>query len=170
MASELIIKNKKLFFHVSGAELSSQKKYSNFINSVYKDCPNLNDHNYKFYGMIENIPQFLAGADIFVCTSKTEAGPMTVWEAMSMGIAVITTDVGSVRQYIDDGESGFIVPVNDTKALVDRVIKLIENPSLIEKFGTASRKIAVNRLDVSIAAKKYANFYSKIINNYNSIG
>jgi glycosyltransferase involved in cell wall biosynthesis len=164
MASELIKTNNELIFYVSGAELSSQKKYSEKIKSIIKET-SLNDKNYKYYGMIDDVPSFLAGANIFVCTSVTEAGPMTVWEAMSMGMAVITTDVGAVKQYIKDGISGFVVPVSNVKALADCVRKLVQNPQLTKKVGEHARIVAVNKLDVKIAAKKYFKFYEQVLFN-----
>ena len=162
MASQLVNENKNLIFYVAGAELSSQKKYSKMINSLILSS-NLNDENYKYYGMIDNVQSFLAGGDIFVCTSLTEAGPMTVWEAMSMGKAIVTTDVGSVRQYIKNGISGFIVPAGDTKALINRVQYLILNPELARSMGEIAREVAKEKLDVSPAARKYANFYKEVL-------
>ena len=164
MASQLVNYNKHLIFYVAGAELSSQKKYSKMINSLILSS-NLNAENYKYYGMIDNVQSFLAGGDIFVCTSLTEAGPMTVWEAMSMGKAIVTTDVGSVRQYIKDGISGFIVPVGDTKALIKRVQDLILNPELARSMGKMAREVAKEKLDVSFAAQKYADFYKEVLSS-----
>jgi glycosyltransferase involved in cell wall biosynthesis len=115
--------------------------------------------------MIDNVQSFLAGADIFVCSSITEAGPMTVWEAMSMGKAVVTTDVGSVRQYIEDGISGYIVPVGDTKALINKVQDLILSPELAKRMGMVAREVAKEKLDVLPAAQKYADFYKQVLFN-----
>jgi len=162
MASQLVKNDKKLFFFVAGAELSSQKTYSKMIKGLIRSS-NLNDENYKYYGMIDNVQSFLAGADIFVCSSITEAGPMTVWEAMSMGKAVVTTDVGSVRQYIEDGISGYIVPVGDTKALINKVQDLILNPELAKRMGIVAREVAKEKLDVLPAAQKYADFYKQVL-------
>tara|TARA_B100001750_G_C15515508_1_gene606786 strand:- start:624 stop:1769 length:1146 start_codon:yes stop_codon:yes gene_type:complete len=164
MASQLVKNDKKLIFYVAGAELSSQKKYSKMIKSLIHSS-NLNDDNYKYYGMIDNVQSFLAGADIFVCSSITEAGPMTVWEAMSMGKAVVTTDVGSVRQYIEDGISGYIVPVGDTKALINKVQDLILSPELAKRMGMVAREVAKEKLDVLPAAQKYADFYKQVLFN-----
>ena len=90
--------------------------------------------------MIDDVPSFLRAADICVFTSVSEASPSTVWEAMSMGRAVVTTDVGSVSQYIRDGKSGFVVPIRDVKALAQRVELLLGNPALRRQMGTEARK------------------------------
>lgn len=162
MASELLQRYDDLAFFVAGTELSSQKKYSHDIKNLIASTK-LTSDNYFFYGMIDDVPSFLQGADIFVHTSISEAGPVTVWEAMSMGKAIVTTDVGSVRQYIEDGISGFIVPIMDSKALSIKVEELLNDPALRKRMGTEARKVAKKKLNVSIAADKYILFYKKVL-------
>ena len=82
---------------------------------------------------------------------------------MSMGKAVVTTNVGSVNQYIEDGKSGFIVPVKDAEALSRKVEILLNNENLRNAMGKEARKTAKKYLDISIAAKKHADFYKKIL-------
>ena len=163
MASMLADEDKELTFYVSGTELNSQKKYSNKIKNLLIKS-NLTDKNYKFTGLIDNIPAFLASGKIFVCTSISEAGPMTVWEAMSMGKAIVTTNVGAVNQYIKNGVSGFIVEVGDSRALYDKVKELLKSPEKIKLFGRNARKVAIKELDSLIAAKKYKKVYINMLN------
>lgn len=163
MASELTKRYNDLIFFVAGAELTSQKNYSHFIKKLIKSA-NLTSGNFILCGMVDDVPAFLQGADIFVCTSTTESGPMVVWEAMAMGKAVVTTDVGSVTQYIEDGISGFIVPAMDSKALTAKVEELINNQTLRKEIGANARLVAKKYLDVSIAAEKYTMFYKTILN------
>ena len=82
-----------------------------------------------------------------------------------MGKAVVTTDVGSVRQYIEDGISGYIVPVGDTKALINKVQDLILSPELAKRMGMVAREVAKEKLDVLPAAQKYADFYKQVLFN-----
>jgi len=162
MASGLLQNYNDLLFFVAGTKLDSQKKYFNYIKSLidFKKLPN---DKFIFCGMVDDIPSFLQAADIFVCTSVSEAGPMTVWEAMSMAKAVVTTDVGSVRQYIEDGVSGFIVPVMDSKSLMAKVEELLNNPDLARRMGIKARLTAKENLDVSVVADKYASFYKSVL-------
>ena len=80
-----------------------------------------------------------------------------------MGKAIVTTDVGSVNQYIEDGISGFIVPVKDVDALCRKVEILLENSDLRIKMGVEARSVAKRYLDISIAAEKHATIYRKIL-------
>ena len=162
MSSELIKKYKTLQFFVAAPNFKSQDKYFQKLLDLFSSS-NLNDENFRFLGMIDNVPSFLKSGDIFVYTSISESGPMAVWEAMAMGKPIVTTDVGSVTQYLKNGENAFIVPPKNSKALIQKVEALLENQVLQDKMGSAVRSIAIEKLDVTISAKKYANFYHKIL-------
>lgn len=162
MASELLSRHEDLYFFVAGAEFSSQRKYFESLKTL-QSALRLIDHNFIFAGMIDNVPSFLQSADIFVYTSISEAGPAAVWEAMSMGKAVVTTDVGSVSQYIENGKSGFVVPIKDVKALTEKVELLLGNSSLRLRMGTEARLVAQKYLDLSTVAQRHASFYQRIL-------
>lgn len=161
-ASSLTQRYKNLHFFVGGAVLSSQVKYYHTLKKLVAS-KNLSSDNFTFLGRVDNVPTVLKSADICIFTSLAEASPTAVWEAMSMGKAIASTDVGSVRQYIEDGKSGFIVPIKDSKALSKKVEILAKDPLLRQKMGSEARAVAKKRLDVSIAAEKHAIFYRKIL-------
>jgi len=158
------VKNKypSVSFHVAGAVLNSQKEYSKYIKSLAIKL-SLTDDELLFLGMVEDVPSYLNNLDICVFTSISEASPTSIWEAMSMAKPIVTTDVGSVDQYIVDGVSGFIVPVGDIDQLFYRVSQLIEYPVLCKKMGTEARKVAEKHLSVDSAALKHAEFYRKLV-------
>lgn len=162
MASNLVQQHKDLVFFVAGAELSSHQKYYQYLKKLLSSTK-LTNRNFLFVGMIDNVPSFLQSADIFVFTSVSESGPAAVWEAMSMGKAIVTTDVGSVSQYIEVGVSGFIVTIKDVKALCEKVNLLLDDPALRQKMGANARIVAQKKLDVTIAAEKHASFYRRIL-------
>jgi glycosyltransferase involved in cell wall biosynthesis len=149
-----------LSFFVGGPVYSSQQKYFQILKA---DIESKQVKNITFLGRVDNVASALQGADIFVYSSLAEASPTVIWEAMAMGKAIVTTDVGSVSQYIEDGVSGFIVPIKDPVALSEKVEVLINNPALRERMGLEARVVAKNRLDVSSAAEKHATFYQQIL-------
>jgi glycosyltransferase involved in cell wall biosynthesis len=160
MASILNNQYDNLGFFVVGPHFASQKAYSEkMIRMAQKyDLDNLH-----FCGLLENIPSVLKAADVYVCSSIAEASPISVWEAMSMGKAIVSTNVGDVAKFIKDGESGFVVPIKNAGALAEKVGMFIENADLRKKVGANARKIAIKNLDVDICVKKHADFYRKIM-------
>ena len=161
MASILSQRYDNLSFFVVGPHLDSQRVYSDKIVGLMKKYGLKNLH---FYGLSENIPSVLKAADVYVCSSIAEASPISVWEAMSMGKAIVSTDVGDVAKFIKDGVSGYIVPIKNAFAMAEKVELLIENTALRKKVGKNARKIAVKNLDVDICAKKQAEFYRELLN------
>jgi glycosyltransferase involved in cell wall biosynthesis len=164
MASSLVLRYNDLSFFIAAPNFNSQRKYYKYLMDLVASS-NLTSEDIKFLGMIDDVPSFLKSADIFVFTSISESGPMAVWEAMSMGKAIVTTNVGSVNQYMIEGVSGFIVPIKDSKALCEKVEILLDDPALRQKMGTEAQAIARDKLDVSIAAEKYALFYRKVLSS-----
>ena len=165
MASILVEKYDDLVFLIAAPKFKSQEKYYQYLEQLIADS-NLTNENIKFLGMVGDIPALLKSSDVFVCTSISESGPMAVWEAMAMCKPVVTSDVGAVSEHIQDGKSGFIVPIENSEALSEKVEVLLNDPALGEKMGAEARIAAQAKLDVSIAAEKYAAFYRKILLNF----
>ncbi|MCI5218667.1 MAG: glycosyltransferase family 1 protein [Candidatus Electrothrix sp. LOE2] len=163
MASILMQQKQNISFFIAGAKINSQKEYIQSLEQQIASSK-LND-KILFLGLVKNVPAILKGADIVVITSLAEASPTVVWEAMSMGKAIVSTDVGSVNQYIEDGVSGLIVPIKDAKALSEKVQLLLDNPTLRQEMGAKARIVAQQHLDISIAAQKHRDFYQEIISS-----
>ena len=90
-----------------------------------------------------NIPELIEGASLFVSNSVNEGIPNALIEAMSMGIACISTDcpIYGPRILIRNGENGILIPVGDTEALYQRMCEVVDNQSLMDKLRTNSVKI-----------------------------
>lgn len=87
---------------------------------------------------ISEARDFYSRAEVWLCTSRSEGFPGPVLEAMACGCPVVATDCGGTADQIEDGVNGFIVPVDDATQMTERVLKLVEDPGLSEKFVAAS--------------------------------
>lgn len=74
-------------------------------------------------------------ADVLLLPSYVEAMPVAILEAMSYGLPVIATPVGSIPTMVHDGENGILIPAADSKALADAIDRLLDNPSLRRQMG-----------------------------------
>ena len=95
----------------------------------------------KLHGRTDNVPEALASARIFVLCSNVEGMPNALMEAMALGVPCIATDVSGVRDIIDDGENGFVIPVGDQKALEDRLMQLMGSEELQNQFSRESHSV-----------------------------
>ena len=101
--------------------------------------------------------------DIFWLTSRWEGIPTAVEEAMSLGLAVVSMDVGGVSEAIQDGVTGLLVAPRDTEMLVRSTISLIQAPALRTSMGERARQNALQRFDASICADVHARAFEMAI-------
>lgn len=102
----------------------------------------------EFLGKLDDVRPAMAAAAVYVLPSYREGTPRTVLEAMAMGRPVITTDAPGCRETVIDGDNGFLVPVKSVDALVEAMLKFIEDPMLASRMGKRSREIAEEKYDV----------------------
>lgn len=78
--------------------------------------------------------------DIFINTTNFDNMPVSVIEAMALGLPVISTNVGGLPYLIDHENNGLLVPPNDPQVFVDEILKLLENSQLGEQLAVNARK------------------------------
>jgi L-malate glycosyltransferase len=80
-----------------------------------------------FHGWVEKPYTLLAQSDIFLLPSDTEGLPLSIIEAMGVGLPCIATDVGGVSELIVNEETGLLIPQNSLEELVLSLMRLVEN-------------------------------------------
>ena len=117
-------------YYVAGPIYKTQKKYFLKIKNEIK----INKiKNLKFLGYKKNIFKFLYKIDIYCCFSLRESSPLSVWEAMSVGLPIISTDVGDLKRYIKTGKFGYVVE-NNPNLFKSKIYKIIKNKKLYSFF------------------------------------
>ena len=92
------------------------------------------------------VKPWLAESSVFVLPSYYREGiPRSSQEALAMSLPIITTDSVGCRETVVDGVNGYLVPVKNVQALVDKMLLFVEDPNLIISMGINSRKIAEER-------------------------
>jgi glycosyltransferase involved in cell wall biosynthesis len=88
-------------------------------------------------GTRRDVPNVLAGLDIFCLATRQEAMGTAFLEAAASGLPVIGTDVGGVGEMMRPGLTGLLVPLDDAQALQNALVQLIDSPELRAKMGQA---------------------------------
>ncbi len=91
-------------------------------------------------GFREDVPSLLAQCDFKVLASTEESMSTAVMEAMSLAKPVVVTDVGGMREVVEHGRTGLVVPPRDPQALAEAMIWMIEHPQEAKNLGEASRR------------------------------
>ncbi len=108
------------------------------------------------------VAALLAAADIFVLPSHYEGLPVSILEAMSAGLPVVTTPVGAIPELVLADETGLLVPPGSAPALAAALAALIEGPALRLKFGTAARARVEQHFRIEGMAARFAGFYRRL--------
>ncbi|MEW4455561.1 glycosyltransferase [Bremerella sp. JC817] len=152
---------------VSGivAALRPEKDHALFLNAaarVVKRCPRshfvivgdgperpaiealrdelgLQDH-VTMMGSRSDVPDLLCGMDTFVLTSKNEASPVSILEAMSCQLPIVAPRVGSIPDAVDDGVNGLLVEASSLDETADAMIALSQGANLRAEMGAAARE------------------------------
>lgn len=97
-----------------------------------------------------DIAEFMASCDVLVLPSYYREGvPRSILEALSTGLAVITTDSTGCRETVNNGLNGILVEPKNLTSLVEAMRTLLDDPNQVEKMSYASRELAENRFDVT---------------------
>lgn len=94
-----------------------------------------------------DVSKWLEQSSVFVLPSYREGLPRSTQEAMAVGLPVITTDVPGCRETVIDGINGFLIPAKDSQALVEAMLKFINNPEKIVSMGKNSYEFAKENFD-----------------------
>jgi len=94
-------------------------------------------------GIQRDVRPFLAACDVYVMPSYREGLPKSTLEAMSMGKAIITTDVPGCRETVKHGQNGWLVKARNVKSLADAMeAAIISGKQQLEIMGKVSRQLA----------------------------
>ena len=143
----------KLFFAGDGETIDECHKLVHSLNI---------DDNVVFLGEINDVPELLSQTDIFVISSRSEAFPIVLLEAMAAGLPIIATRVGGMRDVVKD--NGLLVSLDDTHEMKKALVTLSKDIKLREEMGKKSREIA-KEFSLEKTAKKYLGLFYEELEN-----
>lgn len=116
----------------------------------------VNEGTLKYLGATDNVRDVIIKADIVVLPSYREGAPKSLLEAMSMGKPIITTDTAGCREVCDHDLNGFLVPVKNSQALAEAMIRMIEvGAEARREMGNRGRARVLKEFDERIVINKY---------------
>jgi glycosyltransferase involved in cell wall biosynthesis len=115
-------------------------------------------------GARRDIPRIWRAVDVAVLSSHpvVETLPVTLLEAHACGVPAVSTDVGSVRDVIVEGETGHLVPPGDAAALAGRLGGLLADPVMRARMGAAARRRAEQHFDRTTMVRAYEDLFVRV--------
>lgn len=117
-----------------------------------------------FTSWIKDIDEAIAGLDIIVMTSKNEGTPVSLIEAQAGNKAIVTTDVGGIKDIIIPDETGLVSPSENEPLMVKNLMNIINDSDLRQKMGNAGSKFVKNRFTYQRLASDMDILYQKLLN------
>lgn len=119
----------------------------------------------RFLGHRDDVPDLLAAADIFAFPSLYEGQGGAVLEAMAMSVPVIASDIPALREVVESGVTGLLVPRGDAKQLVAAISSLLDDDRYRATMGIRGRDVFEHRYVLSAAADRMARLYHRLAGN-----
>lgn len=113
-------------------------------------------------GWSDDVPGVLRELDIFVLPSLNEGISNTILEAMATGLPVVATAVGGSPELIRAGETGFLVPPGDSRAMAGRLREYLDSPALAAAQGAAGRRRTEEEFSIRRMLADYGNLYQQL--------
>ena len=105
--------------------------------------------------------EFLDAIDIYICASAKEGVPQTVMQAMLMGKAVISTDVGGIPD-LNRENNLLLVPADHPEAMSEVLKNLLDNPQKIQEFAQNNRRLALRYFNREVLKEELDNLYQRV--------
>jgi glycosyltransferase involved in cell wall biosynthesis len=106
-----------------------------------------------------DVHRIYRGIDLYVHASDTEGFSNALLEAMSHGKPVVATGVGGNVEAVQDGESGRLTPVRDSRRMAESILMLLRDPQLAARIGSAARRRIGERFTFDRMLRGYIDLY-----------
>ena len=118
----------------------------------------------KFEGFVDNMPAVFASAALSILPSTFEGFGLVVQESMQQGCPVVAFDCNyGPDEIIEDGVSGYLVPVDDIDAMADRIIRILTDDDLRERFSSNCAQ-SLKKFAPDVVARQWAWLFHNLIN------
>lgn len=158
------IKNIKFIMRSPGiSDVSSQYDY---FDSLKKLANELNIEKYIIYKSLlsrSDLIELYNVSDVVVSVSKADGSPLSVLEAMACETPVVCGDINSLREIIEDGKNGHLVPVDDSEKLANVMMKLLGDKGISDVVKKEGREFVLKNANFEKEMVDLENNYYKLL-------
>jgi len=116
-----------------------------------------------FTGQRQDVAQILREVDIVVHPSLTEGLSNVILEAMAAGIPVVATRVGGNPELVEDGRTGFLVPVENADEIAGAIGRLLDQPDMARAFGARARQRVIDEFGMDKMLSRTETLYVRLL-------
>jgi glycosyltransferase involved in cell wall biosynthesis len=132
---------------------------------VEKMVPETRKSSFAFLGKIEGVDRFVKRCHIGVLATFAEGISNSIMEYMAFGKPVVVSDVPGNRELVEEGITGYFVPVSKPFPMAEKIEILLKNSQLCEKMGAAGKEVILTRFSIERMTAHYQKLYDKLLTN-----
>ena len=117
----------------------------------------------EFVGEQDDPWTFLRDADVFILPSFHEGLPLSLLEAMAVGLPAIATQVGDIPDVVRPGETGWLVPARDVAALAHAIEAAVKSRNTLPQLGSRGANLIASHYDLERVVAEYVRIYSELM-------
>jgi glycosyltransferase involved in cell wall biosynthesis len=116
-----------------------------------------------FAGFVERPFAHWRDAWVYTQPSRYDTLPLAVLEAMASGLPVVATDVGGMRDLVEDGQTGVLVAPGDAPRLADAIVRLLDDPAEARRMGANGRVRATRDFSAAHMTERTLDLYRRLV-------
>ena len=123
--------------------------------------------DFHYWGVVSGQEKgdFMKAIDVLAFPTYFEGLPMSLLECMSYGVVPVTTAVGSIPQYVRDGENGCFIRVKNSESIVSQVKLLNEDRDMLYRLGINARQTIFEQFSPKVYVEKLNALYGRVVEN-----
>ncbi len=107
--------------------------------------------------------KYLLASDFYCLPSYAEGQPISIIEAMAIGLPIISTTIGSIPEIVCDNENGYLINVGDSLALSEAIKKIVNDPKHTRFMGESNESLCKEKFDANTMFKAISTIYDDLI-------
>lgn len=116
-------------------------------------------HNVRYLGFKSSVKELFSDIDVCILPTHTECLPMILLESLSARTPVVATNVGGIREIVEDNKTGYLVKKENITSLREAILKYYNHPELLKEHGENGRKKMIEEFDQKEMVANYEKLF-----------
>lgn len=117
---------------------------------------------FRFLGFRDDAPEILAAADVFAFPSLFEGLGGSLIEAMALELPIVASDIPAIREVVEEGAAGLLVPPGSASALAFAIEKVLDSPERARAYGRRGRAVFLERFTLERSTARMVELYRRL--------
>lgn len=131
------------------------------IREILQENGAINQVRFKGYIQQEDLPAEYQAADLYISPSHVDGSSVSLMEAMSCGLPCLVSDIPANKEWVTEGENGWLFPDGNADALAEKILRVMKKRDTLDETGAVSRLVAEQRADWTKNFEKLLKAYER---------